>query len=38
MGLTAVSLVAIYLVGVEVNGARRWDFSWPILVSAIRVC
>ena len=24
MGLTAVSLVAIYLVGVEVNGARRW--------------
>ena len=24
MGLTAVSLVAIYLIGVEVNGARRW--------------
>ena len=24
MGLTAVSLLAIYLVGVEVNGARRW--------------
>lgn len=24
MGLTAVTLIAIYLVGVEVNGARRW--------------